>query len=443
MALYLFKFLQILLLSLYANINLVTGECIACHLLAETFKIGMEATVKGNFAGGNTDWEERKLGKFKTSETRLLEIMEFVCQKSNLKDNKEYAAQKDVEFKCHSIVENNEEQIEEWFFNHQLDQPDLQQYLCHDVLKLCCSKGHFGKDCGPCPGLLDDGKVCFGRGYCSGDETRKGTGKCSCDSGYVGSQCSNCAAHFYPTQKNATFIECNKCFDGCAKGCTGEGAKSCIACRSGYEMKDSECVDVNECLLSNQCTKSYQVCKNSIGSFECVCTTGYVFNSKLDKCEVDVAVTMKCVAFICLLLCIVAVSSKKPFFDTTKKKLNALWNLQMMAECRLGYSALVYNNYGCWCGVGGAGKAMDQIDACCEKHDKCYDAAIDTHKCMDVPIEYVDDYSWKCLDHEPMCSESSTGCAKELCACDKAVVDCWHQQPKPNAKVHCDHPHQF
>lgn len=43
-------------------------------------------------------------------------------------------------------------------------------------------------------------------------------------------------------------------------------------------------------------------------------------------------------------------------------KLKALWNLDKMSICRLGYPAAVYNNYGCWCGVGGSGKPMDGID---------------------------------------------------------------------------------
>ena len=30
-------------------------------------------------------------------------------------------------------------------------------------------------------------------------------------------------------------------------------------------------------------------------------------------------------------------------------------------------------------------------------HDKCYDAAVDSKTCFDVPEEYVDDYSWKCV----------------------------------------------
>jgi secretory phospholipase A2 len=42
--------------------------------------------------------------------------------------------------------------------------------------------------------------------------------------------------------------------------------------------------------------------------------------------------------------------------------IDALWNLQEMAECRLGYTALAYNDYGCWCGVGGSGEPVDGID---------------------------------------------------------------------------------
>ncbi|MCP9262114.1 Phospholipase A(2) [Dirofilaria immitis] len=43
--------------------------------------------------------------------------------------------------------------------------------------------------------------------------------------------------------------------------------------------------------------------------------------------------------------------------------LKALWNLDRMSICKLGYPASVYNNYGCWCGVGGSGKPMDGIDS--------------------------------------------------------------------------------
>jgi hypothetical protein len=41
-----------------------------------------------------------------------------------------------------------------------------------------------------------------------GDGTRGGTGKCECDRGYVGVMCSNCDAHYFVKENNATFIEC-------------------------------------------------------------------------------------------------------------------------------------------------------------------------------------------------------------------------------------------
>ena len=47
-----------------------------------------------------------------------------------------------------------------------------------------------------------------------------------------------------------------------------------------------------------------------------------------------------------------------------KIKLGALWNLEQMTWCRLGISAgIFFNDYGCWCGRGGAGRTVDGIDA--------------------------------------------------------------------------------
>jgi len=43
---------------------------------------GMRNTKLNNFGGGNTDWEERKLGSYSTSETRFEEVMENICRNS-------------------------------------------------------------------------------------------------------------------------------------------------------------------------------------------------------------------------------------------------------------------------------------------------------------------------------------------------------------------------
>jgi hypothetical protein len=41
---------------------------------------GLKNTAKGNFGGGNTDWADRKLGSYLTSETRFEEVLEGSCK---------------------------------------------------------------------------------------------------------------------------------------------------------------------------------------------------------------------------------------------------------------------------------------------------------------------------------------------------------------------------
>lgn len=45
------------------------------------------------------------------------------------------------------------------------------------------------------------------------------------------------------------------------------------------------------------------------------------------------------------------------------KNLRALWNFEEVCECVLHYTALSYNNYGCWCGIGGGHEPVDGIDS--------------------------------------------------------------------------------
>jgi secretory phospholipase A2 len=150
--------------------------------------------------------------------------------------------------------------------------------------------------------------------------------------------------------------------------------------------------------------------------------------------------------WILLSLFIVISSAEKLYKNPKQQKgLKALWNLEEMAECQLGYTALDYNNYGCWCGVGGAGEPLDGIDECCMNHDKCYDSAIDDGACYDVPFEYVEDYSWTCQRMEngkkvPNCTEHQNACKAELCWCDRMVVECWGGYGKPITKLKCPHP---
>ncbi|VDM60381.1 unnamed protein product [Angiostrongylus costaricensis] len=37
------------------------------------------------------------------------------------------------------------------------------------------------------------------------------------------------------------------------------------------------------------------------------------------------------------------------------------------------------------------------------QHDKCYDNAVNSKICFDVPWEYIDDYNWKCINSTAIC----------------------------------------
>ncbi|VDO29663.1 unnamed protein product [Brugia timori] len=118
-------------------------------------------------------------------------------------------------------------------------------------------------------------------------------------------------------------------------------------------------------------------------------------------------------------------------------KLKALWNLDKMSVCRLGYPATVYNNYGCWCGVGGSGKPMDGIDRLhfavllAVRDDDCYDTA----------EEYLLPYNWKCIQGQSICLNYGVAvnskCASAICACDSEVVKCWSRFEKPKIHAKC------
>lgn len=68
--------------------------------------------------------------------------------------------------KCQQMVEENEENIENWYFHKQNSDPDMHLWLCVEKLQVCCKEGFFGKNCKPCPGVDKGLNSCFGRGKC-------------------------------------------------------------------------------------------------------------------------------------------------------------------------------------------------------------------------------------------------------------------------------------
>ncbi|MGH0187065.1 UNVERIFIED_CONTAM: hypothetical protein FKN15_023567 [Acipenser sinensis] len=72
----------------------------------------------------------------KVAETRLVEIVEGVCESSD--------------FDCNQLLEQIEEHMETWWFKRQQEAPDLFQWLCIETIQVCCPPDTFGADCAAC-----------------------------------------------------------------------------------------------------------------------------------------------------------------------------------------------------------------------------------------------------------------------------------------------------
>ncbi|CAF0956634.1 unnamed protein product [Adineta steineri] len=209
-------------------------SCYTCTKISEQFVESYKKTAGSNFGGGNTDWEEKKLKGYAKSETRLIEIMENSCPKT--------------ESQCSTFLEKYEDEIEEWYRTSSSTEIDkFFQWLCIDTAKVCCPDGTFGKNCRRCQ-YGDNGRVCSGNGNCEGDGKRSGNGRCICETKYSGTNCSNCQS----------------------------GYKKIIT-----HNKDVICSDINEChsnFFLSPCV--LRKCNNTEGAYECY---GEPFYQELSK----------------------------------------------------------------------------------------------------------------------------------------------------------------
>ncbi|XP_077148711.1 basic phospholipase A2 taipoxin alpha chain-like isoform X1 [Ranitomeya variabilis] len=111
---------------------------------------------------------------------------------------------------------------------------------------------------------------------------------------------------------------------------------------------------------------------------------------------------------------------------------------------RLKVPLLGINLYGCYCGTGGAGAAVDDVDRCCLRHDCCYRYSRLDLRCHGRVKWQL--YQFSCGTAHTQC-HSSTLCGRMACECDKQFAECLTKaKPKRrhffyNKKDMCVGPH--
>ncbi|XP_041855983.1 phospholipase A2 [Melanotaenia boesemani] len=142
------------------------------------------------------------------------------------------------------------------------------------------------------------------------------------------------------------------------------------------------------------------------------------------------------VTLLLLLAAYVVVEARMP---------KAVWQFGKMITCaQPSADPLAYNDYGCWCGFGGTGTPVDDVDKCCKVHDHCYKESRITPGCTALSdLPYIIVYDFTCSNKQVTCSATNNKCQAAVCECDRVAAHCFAQatyNPENkhlDPKVHC------
>ncbi|XP_007438344.2 phospholipase A2 [Python bivittatus] len=103
-----------------------------------------------------------------------------------------------------------------------------------------------------------------------------------------------------------------------------------------------------------------------------------------------------------------------------------------MIKCAIPSSnpVLDFADYGCYCGFGGSGTPVDDLDRCCQIHDHCYAQSKQHPACrflVDNP--YTKTYSYSCSGGNITCTDDEDECAAFICNCDRTAAICFARAP--------------
>lgn len=149
---------------------------------------------------------------------------------------------------------------------------------CNKTSRHCeCKKGFSGNglDCSKRISCKTDPNICHSEARCLSD------GRCECNEGLIGDgvECHKTitASEIFGT--SAPQLVHFECPTDCGRN--SECVNGACKCTSGYISNDnSECIDVNECLVHSNLCHEFASCTNTDGSYECKCLDGYLGDGK-------------------------------------------------------------------------------------------------------------------------------------------------------------------